>query len=199
MGSCKLTPRVDAKFFRSAAEFRRWLEAHHATVRELWVGFYKKGASRRGITYAEAVDESLCFGWIDGIRKGIDGERYANRFTPRKPGSSWSNVNTARVAQLIAEGRMHPAGRAAFESRDPSRAGVYSFENRDAATLTPAQESRFRENPEAWAFFQSQPPGYRKTAIWWVVSAKREETREKRLTTLIKDSANGLRIAMLRR
>lgn len=190
---------MDAKFFRSAGEFRRWLEAHHSTAEELWVGFYKKGASRRGITYAEAVDESLCFGWIDGIRKGIDAERYTNRFTPRKPRSNWSNVNTRRVAELTAEGRMHPAGLAAFESRDESRAGVYSFENRDAATLTRAQEARFRSNAEAWSFFEGQPPGYRKTAIWWVVSAKREETREKRLTTLITDSANGLRIAMLRR
>ncbi|HEX7706891.1 MAG TPA: YdeI/OmpD-associated family protein [Thermoanaerobaculia bacterium] len=190
---------MDAKFFRSATEFRRWLESHHSTADELWVGFYKKAASRRGITYAEAVDESLCFGWIDGIRKRIDEERYANRFTPRKPRSNWSDVNTRRVAELTAAGRMHPAGLAAFQLRDESRAGVYSFENRAAATLTPMQEARFRKSARAWTFFEAQPPGYRKTAIWWVVSAKREQTREKRLTTLIDDSANGLRIAMLRR
>lgn len=190
---------MDAKFFRNAAAFRRWLEKHHDKEDELWIGFYKKGAARRGITYPEAVDESLCFGWIDGIRKAIDEERYANRFTPRKPKSNWSDVNRKRVAELIAEGRIQPAGLAAFESRDDARSGVYSFENRDKARLTPEQEQRFRKNARAWSFFESQPPGYRRIAIWWVVSAKREETREKRLATLIDDSKNGLRIAMLRR
>ncbi|MFZ2490843.1 MAG: YdeI/OmpD-associated family protein [Thermoanaerobaculia bacterium] len=190
---------MDAKFFRNADAFRRWLESHHASADELWVGFYKKGATRKGITYAEALDEALCFGWIDGIRNGVDEERYAIRFTPRKPRSNWSNVNLKRVAELTKERRMHPAGVAAFESRDEARAGVYSFENRDAAKLTAEQEARFRRQREAWSFFESQPPGYRKTAIWWVVSAKREETREKRLSTLIDDSANSLRIAVLRR
>lgn len=190
---------MEPKYFRDAAAFRRWLEKHHAAAAELWVGFYKKGATRRGITYAEAVDEALCFGWIDGVRNGIDAERYTNRFTPRRPRSNWSDVNTRRVEELIAEGRMHPAGLAAFESREAARSGVYSFENRGASTLTPEQQARFRRNKAAWNFFEAQPPGYRKTAIWWVVSARREETREKRLTTLIDDSANGLRIAMLRR
>lgn len=190
---------MQPKFFRSAAEFRRWLEKHHGSSDELWVGFYRKGASRSGITYKEAVDEALCFGWIDGIRKSLDEERYVNRFTPRKARSNWSNVNVRRVNELISEGRMHPAGLAAFELRDAKRSGVYSFENRGAAALTPEQTARFRSNAAAWSFFESQPPGYRKTAIWWVVSAKREETREKRLTTLIDDSSNGLRIAMLRR
>ena len=189
----------ETKFFRDAASFRSWLEKHHSSADELWVGFYKRDASRSGITYREAVDEALCFGWIDGVRNGIDSESYRNRFTPRKPKSNWSDVNVRRVKELIAEGRMHPAGLAAFESRDAARSGVYSFENRDAATLTRAQTARFRRNAAAWAFFESQPPGYRKTAIWWGVSAKREETREKRLTTLIDDSENGLRIAMLRR
>lgn len=193
-------PRTgNPKFFRNAQEFRAWLEKHHASAEELWVGFYKKGASRSGISYPQAVDESLCFGWIDGIRKSIDEERYMNRFTPRRRGSNWSDVNVKRIAALTAEGRMHPSGLAAFEARDAARSGVYSFENRDAATLDPAQEKRFRRNARAWSFFEAQPPGYRKTAIWWVISAKREETREKRLTTLIEDSANGLRIAMLRR
>jgi uncharacterized protein YdeI (YjbR/CyaY-like superfamily) len=190
---------MEAKFFRNAAGFRRWLEKHHSSAQELWVGFYRKDASRRGITYPEAVDEALCFGWIDGIRKSLDAESYTNRFTPRKPQSNWSNVNTRRVAELTAEGRMHPAGLKAFAAREASRAGVYSFENRDAAKFSREQEARFRGNAGAWAFFKTQPPGYRKTAIWWVVSAKREETREKRLATLIEDSSNGLRIAMLRR
>lgn len=190
---------MEPKFFRDASSFRRWLEKHHASAEELWVGFYRKGTGKRGITYKEAVDEALCFGWIDGIRKAFDGERYVNRFTPRKPKSNWSDVNTRRVNELIEQGRMHPAGLAAFELRDAARAGVYSFENRDAATLTSEQTARFRRNAKAWQFFESQPPGYRKTAIWWVISAKKEETREKRLTTLIGDSANGLRIAMLRR
>ena len=190
---------MEPRFFRNAVGFRRWLEKHHSSADELWVGFYKKGASQSGITYKEAVDEALCFGWIDGVRNGIDAERYTNRFTPRKPKSNWSDVNTHRVKELIEEGRMHPAGLAAFELRDAARSGVYSFENREAATLTQEQAARFRRNAGAWTFFQSQPPGYRKTAIWWVVSAKREETREKRLATLIEDSANRLRIAMLRR
>jgi uncharacterized protein YdeI (YjbR/CyaY-like superfamily) len=186
-------------FFRNASALRKWFAANHATTPELWIGFYRKGAKRESVTYPEAVDEALCFGWIDGIRKSLDDESYMNRFTPRKARSNWSTINIRRVAELQAEGRMTAAGLAAFEKRDDARSGVYSFENRDKAVLTNAQEKRFRAHAEAWAFFESQPGSYRKTAIWWVVSAKREETRERRLDTLIADSAAGLRIAMLRR
>jgi uncharacterized protein YdeI (YjbR/CyaY-like superfamily) len=190
---------VEPVFFATSAAFRRWLAKNHATASELWVAFYKKGSGEEGITYPEAVDEALCFGWIDGIRKGVDEKSYTNRFTPRKPGSTWSNINTRRVAELIADGRMTPAGQKAFDARNEKRSGVYSFEQKNAPALTPAQEKRFRASKAAWKFFSSQPPGYRRIALWWVISAKREETREKRLSTLIADSEAGLRIAQLRR
>ena len=190
---------MEPVFFANSAAFRRWLAKNHATASELWVGFYKKGSGEKGITYPEAVDEALCFGWIDGIKKGVDERSYTNRFTPRKRGSTWSNINTRRVAELIADGRMTPAGQKAFDARREEKSGVYSFEQKDAPALTPAQEKRFRANKAAWKFFSSQPPGYRRIALWWVISAKREETREKRLSTLIADSDAGLRIAQLRR
>jgi uncharacterized protein YdeI (YjbR/CyaY-like superfamily) len=190
---------VRVRFFATPAAFREWLMRHHRSARELWVGFHKKATGRPSLTWPEAVDEALCFGWIDGIRKSLDGGSYANRFTPRKPGSTWSLVNTRRATELIGEGRMQPVGLAAFAARDPVKSGVYSFEQRAAATLDPEREARFKANRAAWSFFQSQPPGYRKTAIWWVISAKREETRSRRLTTLIADSAACVRIGLLRR
>jgi len=185
-----------ARFFRSAAEFRRWLEANHATATEIVVGFHKKASGRGGITYPEAVEEALCFGWIDGVRRGIDDVSYSNRFTPRTPRSVWSAVNIRHVERLIAEGRMRPAGLAAFERRDPERSAVYSFEQADA-TLDAAQERRFKANRRAWAFWTAQPKGYRRTASWWVISAKREETRDRRLATLIDHSADGQRLPAL--
>ena len=181
------------RFFRSAAEFRAWLSANHAKASELMVGFYKVASGKGGITYKEAVDEALCFGWIDGVRRGIDDDRYANRFTPRKPKSYWSEVNTKRAKELIADGRMTPAGLAAFERRDASETRKYSFE-RDTADLDAAQRREFRADKKAWTFFSAQPPGYRKVAIWWVVSAKREDTRARRLATLIEHSRNGERL-----
>jgi uncharacterized protein YdeI (YjbR/CyaY-like superfamily) len=184
---------VKVHYFRSAAEFRRWLRAHHASASEIWVGFYKKGSGRRGITNAEALDEALCFGWIDGVRHGVDAERYMNRYSPRTPNSYWSEINTARALELIAAGRMEPAGRAAFERRDRARTKAYSFEQRTAA-LSPTQERTFRRNRAAWTFWSGQPPGYRRTASWWVISAKREETRARRLATLIEHSARGERM-----
>ena len=186
-------------FFATPAEFRRWLKQHHQSERELWVGFYKKSSGRPSLTWPESVDEALCFGWVDGVRRTVDGESYAIRFTPRKSGSTWSAVNTRRAGELIRAGRMQPAGLRAFEARDPERSGVYSFEQRTAARLSAEAEARFKTVPAAWSYFESQPPGYRKTAVWWVVSAKREATRARRLETLIEDSAAGRRIAPLRR
>src|SRR6266545_6262662 len=164
-------------FFATPKDFRKWLEKHHADTSELWVGFYKKDSGRPSITWPESVDEALCVGWIDGLRKSIDAHSYMIRFTPRKPGSIWSAVNTRRAKDLIELGRMAAAGLRAFEGRDPKKTNLYSFEQRKAAALDPAFEKRFKANREAWTFFQSQPEGYRRIAIFWVTSAKQEETR----------------------
>jgi uncharacterized protein YdeI (YjbR/CyaY-like superfamily) len=188
---------VEPSFFASPAEFRAWLEEHHADEREVFVGFHKKATGRPSMTWTEAVREALCFGWIDGVRRSIDADSYANRFTPRKPRSNWSAVNVKHVEELIREGRMHPAGLAAYEARAPARTGVYSYEQRHEAKLDDAQDEQLRSNRRAWEFFQAQPPGYRQLAIYWVVSAKREETRARRLARLIEDSAQGRRIAQL--
>jgi uncharacterized protein YdeI (YjbR/CyaY-like superfamily) len=190
---------MEATFFESPAAFRSWLEQHAATAVELWVGFYKKGTGRPSITWPESVDEALCFGWIDGIRKRIDDHSYAIRFTPRKPRSTWSAVNVKRVAELAEQGRMRPAGLSAFERRAEAKTGIYAYEQRASAQLGAEFEQEFRANQPAWEFFQAQPAGYRKTAIWWVVSAKQEATRRKRLATLIDDSAHHRTIAPLTR
>jgi uncharacterized protein YdeI (YjbR/CyaY-like superfamily) len=190
---------MDVTFFDSPAAFRAWLEANHGAAKELWVGYYKKGSGRPSITWPESVDEALCFGWIDGIRKSVDDVSYTIRFTPRKPRSNWSAVNVARVAELTRLGRMHPAGRKAFEGRAEEKTGVYSYEQRHSAALDEAYTQQFCANQAAWDFFQAQPAGYRRTAIWWVVSAKKEATRLKRLATLIEDSAHGRTIAALAR
>jgi uncharacterized protein YdeI (YjbR/CyaY-like superfamily) len=189
-------PLVAARFFTSAAAFRRWLEANHGRAHEIWLGFYKKAAERRGITYAEAVDLALCFGWIDGIRKKLDDTSYANRFTPRKPGSTWSLVNIRHVERLTAEGLMHQAGVDAFERRDPAKSGIYSFEVRPNA-FPSALEARFRAVPAAWTHFNQQPPGYRRLAIFFVISAKREETQLRRLQMVIDAAAAGKRVGVL--
>ena len=185
-------------FFETPTEFRAWLEANHETATELWVGFHKKATGRPSMVWSEAVDQALCFGWIDGIRKRVNADSYANRFTPRKARSTWSNVNIEKVARLTEQGLMMPAGLRAFEGRDSANSGVYSFEQRPDV-LPPAFEEQFQANADAWRFFQAQPPGYRRTATFWVLSAKREETRQKRLATLIEDSAHGRRIALLAR
>ena len=189
----------DAVYFDSPAAFRRWLEAHHASADELLVGFYKAHTGRPTLTWPESVDEALCVGWIDGIRRRVDDDRYTIRFTPRRRHSIWSLVNIRRVAVLTADGRMQPPGLRAFEARRDERTGVYSFERSEPAALSEVDERRFRKNRTAWAFFQAQPPGYRRTAMHWVTSAKRAETRETRLAALIADSAAGRRIAQLRR
>jgi uncharacterized protein YdeI (YjbR/CyaY-like superfamily) len=153
-------------FFATAADFRSWLVTHHESATELWVGYYKKTSGRPSLTWPESVDEALCFGWIDGIRKSLDGDAYVIRFTPRKRGSTWSKVNLARVEALVRDGRMHTAGMRAFDARDEKRTGIYSFEQRRVARLGPSELKTFRANAAAWRFFQSQPPGYRKTAVW---------------------------------
>jgi uncharacterized protein YdeI (YjbR/CyaY-like superfamily) len=180
-------------FFPRPADFRRWLEKNHAKVAELWVGFHKKATGQRSITWPEAVDEALCFGWIDGVRYRIDDSSYRIRFTPRKPKSIWSNVNVKRVAELKKLGRMAPAGLAAYAKADPKRAGVYSFERKNAR-LDAVLERRFKANRKAWKFFHSQAPSYQRTVTWWVISAKQEKTRQRRLATLIAGSAAGRRL-----
>jgi uncharacterized protein YdeI (YjbR/CyaY-like superfamily) len=188
---------VKPTFFAEPADFRAWLEENHERESELLVGFHKKATERPSITWPEAVDEALCFGWIDGIRRSLGDESYTIRFTPRKPRSTWSAVNIERAHELVAEGRMRPAGLAAFEARTDDRSAIYAYEQRHGAKLAPDEERVFCANERAWTFFEAQPPSYRKTALWWVVSAKREETRARRLRTLIEDSANGRRLRQL--
>jgi uncharacterized protein YdeI (YjbR/CyaY-like superfamily) len=189
---------VKPTFFATPADFRHWLEAHHTTAKELLVGFYKKDSGKPSITWPESVDQALCFGWIDGIRKRIDDVSYTIRFTPRKSGSIWSAVNIKRAQELIAEGLMRPAGLRAFEARTENRSGIYSYEQRPEALDEP-YATALKENPAAWEFFQSRPASYRRAAIWWVVSAKREETRLKRVRQLIEDSAKGQTLPMFTR
>lgn len=177
-------------FFPTAADFRRWLQANHATATELVVGFYKTSSGRPSLTWPASVDQALCFGWIDGIRKRIDDERYTIRFTPRRPTSTWSAVNIRRVKELTKQGLMTPAGLKAFEARKENRSGIYSYEQRTAA-LPPEYEKVLKKNKAAWTFFQAQPASYRKAVMWWIVSAKQEVTRFKRLAQLIEHSAQG--------
>lgn len=183
-------------FFESGAHFRRWLQANHQETGELWVGFWKAHTGRGGLTYEEAVEEALCFGWIDGLVKRVDEHAYKQRFTPRRTRSIWSAVNIRKVEALRKAGRMAKAGLAAFDGRDPTRANLYSGENRQIV-LCLTYEKRFRARKSAWHFFEAQPAGYRRTAMFWVMSAKREDTRERRLARLIDDSAKGVRVASI--
>lgn len=185
------------RFFATSAEFRKWLKANHAKADELLVGFYKKSTGKPSLTWEESVDEALCFGWIDSVRRSIDAESYTNRFTPRRPGSFWSNKNIANVQRLIKEGRMQPPGLKAYEARTAVRSGAYAFEQSQIAALSPALLKRFKANKSAWSFFNAQPPGYRKTIQHWIVSAKRDETQLKRLDRLIELSANEQRVDLL--
>lgn len=187
------------KFFATPEAFRAWLDAHHERETECLVGFYKKDSGRASITWPESVDEALSFGWIDGKRKTIDEISYTIRFTPRKARSNWSAVNVKRMAVLITEGRVRPMGLAAFEKRAAERTGIYAYENRKSAVLDPEAEREFRRNKKAWAYFEAEAPSYRQQAMWWVITAKREETRRSRLATLIDDSAHGRRIPHARR
>lgn len=187
------------RFFASPAAFRAWLEKNHATASEILVGFHKRATGKRSLTWSESVDEALCFGWIDGLRRKLDDEAYTIRFTPRKPTSIWSAINVAKVTALRQAGKMTPAGEAAFAKRTAAKTGVYSFERNEAAKLSPAHEKRLAANKRAAAYFAEQPPWYRRTATHWVISAKKAETRDKRLAELIADSAAGRRIKQLRR
>jgi len=187
---------MNPKFFATQADFRAWLDRNHETAAELWVGLHRKGSGKPSITWPEAVDHALCFGWIDGIRKRVDDTSYMNRFTPRRPTSMWSAVNVKRALELIELGLMAPAGLRAFEARRDNRIGIYSYEQRPQEL--PAKYARpFRANARAWKAWRAMPPSYRKAATWWVISAKREETRERRLTTLIETTARGERIPAL--
>jgi uncharacterized protein YdeI (YjbR/CyaY-like superfamily) len=180
-----------ATFFRTPAEFRAWLERHAAQETELVVGFRKRATGQPSITWPESVDEALCFGWIDGVRRRIDDESYQIRFTPRKPTSTWSSINIERVQALQREGRMQPAGLRAFEHRREAKSGTYAYEQRDSAVLAPPEASRFRRHQTAWAFFEAQAPSYRHRMIWGIVSAKRPETRAARLARIIEASQRG--------
>jgi uncharacterized protein YdeI (YjbR/CyaY-like superfamily) len=187
----------EAIFFSSPGELRGWLEENHATASELWVGYYKKGSGRPSVTWAEVVEEALCFGWIDGKVQRIDEHRYRQRLTPRKRNSNWSAVNVAKIAELRTQGRMTPAGEAAFAARRDDRSAVYSYERRHEAKFDAEQEATFRANAAAWEWFAAQSPSYRAMATFWVVSAKRPDTRARRLTTLIECSAEGRRVPPL--
>jgi uncharacterized protein YdeI (YjbR/CyaY-like superfamily) len=183
-------------FFPTPAGFREWLFRHHDTAGELLVGYYKKGSGKPSITWPESVDEALCFGWIDSIRRSIDDESYSIRFTPRKAGSIWSGVNIRRATALIEQGLMQPAGLAAYEARRENRSGIYSYEQRSAELEEPYGRL-LRENAAAWSFFQEQPASYRRAVSWWIVSAKQEETRLRRLEKLAGLSAAGQRLPEL--
>lgn len=191
-----LTPS-NPKYFRSPRAFRQWLEKHHDSAPEVWVGFWKKHTGKPSLTWPEAVDQALCFGWIDGIVKRVDDERHVQRFTPRRPKSVWSKVNVDKVKALTTAGLMHPAGLTVFKARGAEHRVGYSVAARDEA-LDPAYEKRFRASGKGWTWFRKQPPGYRRTAVHWVMSAKRESTRERRLAQLIGDSAEGQAIPPLR-
>jgi uncharacterized protein YdeI (YjbR/CyaY-like superfamily) len=186
-------------FFPSPSEFRAWLEEHHGESDELWVGFYKRNSGKPSITWPEAVDAALCFGWIDGVRKSIDEVSYTIRFTPRRRTSIWSDVNIKRVRDLIESRLMRPAGLEAFRRREEAKSRIYSYEQRKTAKLGRAYEQQFRAHETAWRFFQAQAPWYRRTATWWVISGKKEETRQKRLAKLIEDSGHGRTIPPLTR
>jgi uncharacterized protein YdeI (YjbR/CyaY-like superfamily) len=188
------------KYFRTPAEFREWLQRHHESAPELLVGYHKKGTGRPSMTWQESVDEALCFGWIDGVRRTVDETRYTIRFTPRRARSTWSAVNVKRVAELTKLGRMHAAGLAAFAARDPKRTAIYTYEQpHDQAVLAEEYRRQLEGNKKAWSFFQSQAPWYQRTASRWVMNAKKEETRLRRLAALIADSAQGRRIGPLTR
>ena len=187
---------VQPHFFKTPADFRKWLTKNHTSATELLVGFYKKDSGKPSITWPESVDEALSFGWIDGVRRRIDDVSYSIRFTPRKKSSTWSAINIARVAELTKLGRMQPAGLRAFEHRRDEKSAIYAYEN-EVRTLSADDEKKFRVNKKAWDFFNAQPPGYRRLSIYWITSAKKDETHARRLATLIEDSANARRLGVV--
>jgi uncharacterized protein YdeI (YjbR/CyaY-like superfamily) len=181
------------KFFRTPADFRNWLEKNHATTTELWVGFYTKDSGKPSITWPESVDQALCFGWIDGIRKRVDEISYQIRFTPRRRGSIWSAINIKRAKELVRQKQMRPTGLKAFAARIENKSGIYSYEQRSTELIEPYAKL-LQTNKAAWNFFEKQPPSYRKVIGWWIISAKKEETRMARLAKLISESAKGKRL-----
>ena len=181
------------KCFRTPEDFRIWLEKNHTTATELWVGFYKRDSGKRSITWPESVDQALCFGWIDGVRKRVDEISYQIRFTPRRRGSIWSATNIKRAKKLVEQNRMRPTGLRAFAARIENKSGIYSYEQR-TTELEESHATHLKKNKAAWNFFQIQPPSYRKMISWWIVSAKKEETRMARLAKLISESAKGKRL-----
>ncbi|MFZ0452260.1 MAG: YdeI/OmpD-associated family protein [Ignavibacteriaceae bacterium] len=185
------------KFFKEPKDFRQWLEQNHTKYNELWVGYYKKSSGKRSIDWPQSVDQALCFGWIDGLRKSIDEESYKIRFSPRKSGSIWSAVNLKRAEELIELGLMQPAGLEAFKNKDEKKINRYSFE-RENVKLDKEYEKKFKSNKKAWDFFQSMVPSYRKPSLWWLMSAKQEETRLKRLNILISCSEAGEKIPQMK-
>jgi uncharacterized protein YdeI (YjbR/CyaY-like superfamily) len=184
------------RFFSSPEKFREWLERNHASSSELLLGFHKKSSGKKSITYPEALDEALCYGWIDGVRKNLDETSYTIRFTPRKARSIWSLVNVRHVERLTKEGRMQPAGIEAYERRDPKRTGIYAFENRPRQ-FSPEFEKAFRKNKTAWNFFEAQPAGYKRVIVFWIMEAKKEETRLKRFKQLVDVCEQGLRLGLV--
>ena len=188
---------MKAKFFSSPVKFRQWLQENHESCPELWVGFHKVHTGKPSLTWPQSVDEALCFGWIDGLRRSLGDDSYMIRFSPRREGSIWSNVNIRRVAELEKLGLMREAGRAAFARREAARSGIYRYETQKVEAFDAPTEAAFKRNRAAWKFFSSQPPGYRRLVTHWVMSAKREETRSKRLQQLVTDSAAGQRLGLL--
>jgi uncharacterized protein YdeI (YjbR/CyaY-like superfamily) len=200
MRPATVSPRLephDVIYFASPEALRDWFDAHHEMASELWVGYHKRSTGRPSLTWPEAVDEALCVGWIDGVRMSVDAERFVQRFTPRRPGSTWSATNVAKVERLMAEGRMRPAGVAAFEARTPERTARYSYE-RETAAFSEAEVASFRADAAAWADWESRPPSYRRIVTHWVTSAKQPETRARRLEILIADSAAGRKVGPMR-
>ena len=181
------------EFFQTPADFGTWLEKNHATATELWVGFYKKDSGKPSITWPESVDQALCFGWIDGIRKRVDGTSYQIRFTPRRRGSIWSAINIKRAKELVRQKQMRPTGLRAFSARIENKSGTYSYEQR-STELSEPYANLLKKNNAAWNFFEKQPPSYRKMIGWWIISAKKEETRMARLAKLVSESAKGKRL-----
>jgi uncharacterized protein YdeI (YjbR/CyaY-like superfamily) len=188
------SPVPDRQFFPDAPAFRRWLEAHATTASELRLAYYKVASGRPSLTWPESIDEALCFGWIDGVRRSIDAVSYEVRFTPRRPGSIWSAVNIDRVSALTAAGRMTPAGLAAFALRDEARSRVYSFERKQTPELNAEERARFRKDAAGWRYFEALPPGYRRTLLHWITSAKLPATRARRLERFITACRAGKRI-----
>jgi len=181
------------QFFKTPTDFGTWLEKNHATATELWVGFYKKDSGKPSITWPESVDQALCFGWIDGIRKGVDQSSYQIRFTPRRRGSIWSAINIKRAKELVRQKQMRPTGLRAFSARIENKSGTYSYEQR-STELSEPYANLLKKNNAAWNFFEKQPPSYRKMIGWWIISAKKEETQMARLAKLIRESAKGKRL-----